>query len=187
MMKKSTKLIAVAFTAAAIFFGSAVKAQTTPVNKFRLGVGLELGAPTGNEHTVSNFELGGTARLQYGLSKNLALTVTSGYYNFFGKTGNYTYNGVPFTGKAADLGVVPLKAGVKAFFTDNLYFGAEVGAGFETQTNGSTKLIVAPGLGFANTHWDIGVRYENFSGNNYQGISGSYGLVGARIAYGFSL
>ncbi|CAN5339826.1 hypothetical protein BH09BAC6_BH09BAC6_22280 [soil metagenome] len=182
MMKNSTKLIAAAFTAAAIFFGSAVKAQTTPENKFRLGVGLELGAPTGNAHNISNFELGGTARLQYGVSKNLALTVTSGYYNMFGKTGNYTVNGVPFTGKAADLGIVPLKAGVKAFFADNLYFGAEVGAGFETVSNGNTKLIVSPALGFANKTWDVGVRYENFSGQ-----SNSYGLVGLRIAYGFAL
>lgn len=177
-MKRSTKLIAAAFTAAAIFFGTTVKAQTTPANKFRLGIGLELGAPTGNAHDHSNFELGGTARLQYGVSNNLALTLTSGYYNMFGK--EYQVGGVTY--KTQNLGIVPLKAGMKAFFADNLYFGAEVGAGFETVKNGNTKLIVSPTLGFANKTWDVGVRYENFSGQE-----NNYGLVGLRVAYGFEL
>lgn len=175
-MKNSTKWIATVATAAAIFFSVNVKAQTTDANKLRLGVGLELGAPTGNAHDISNFELGGTARLQYGLTNDLALTLTSGYYNMFGKT-------IPGTDlKYQSLGIVPLKAGIKAFFAKNLYFGAEAGAAFETISNGNTKLDLSPTLGFANKTWDVGVRYENFSGQ-----SNSYGLVGLRLAYGFGL
>jgi len=185
-MKTVTKVIAGAFTAAAIFIGSNVNAQTTPANKLRFGIGLEAGAPLGNAHDISNFELGGTARLQYGVTNNLALTLTSGYYNFFGKQN---------TSQTIDyksVGIVPVKAGIKAFFTDNLYFGAEAGAGFETKSFGSykggpeynkdTKLILAPGIGFANKTWDVGVRYENFSGQGQ-----NYGLVGLRLAYGFGL
>ncbi|TSD66513.1 hypothetical protein FFF34_003655 [Inquilinus sp. KBS0705] len=171
-----TKLVAAAFTAAAIFLGTNVNAQSTPKSAFRFGLGLEVGAPTGNAHDFSKFELGGTARLQYGVADNLALTLTSGYYNMFGREIGNTganYN---------DLGIVPLKAGVKAFFSQNLYFGAEVGAGFETNGASNTKLIVAPGLGWANRTWDIGARYENFSGQGY-----NYGLAGLRIAYGFAL
>jgi len=92
------------------------------------------------------------------------------------------------------LGIVPLKAGIKAFFTNNVYFGAEVGAGFETSVGGlysgessdgykkDTKLIVSPALGWANNNWDVGVRYENFSGQ-----SNNYGLVALRLAYGFGV
>ena len=197
-MKKMTTLVAAAFTAAAIFLGSNVQAQSTPKSALRFGIGVEGLLPTGNLHDFSNVGLGGTARLQYGLSNNLALTLTSGYYNDFGKnytvTANTPAGTTTFTGKAPSFGLVPVKAGIKAFVGSNFYVGAEVGAGFETKDdyryitgsnsdNGkSTKLILAPGLGYASKSWDVGVRYENFSGQNY-----NYGSVGLRIAYGFGL
>ena len=181
-MKKLTKLAAVALTGVALFIGTNVKAQTTPASNLRFGVGLEAGAPTGNAHDISNFELGGTARLQYGTSDHFAITLTSGYYNLFGKnytvptaTGNVTVKGESF-------GILPVKAGLKAFFSDNVYFSAEAGAGFEMKGDKDTKLILSPGLGWANKKWDVGVRYEDFSGQG-----NSYGLVGLRLAYGFEL
>ena len=176
-MKNFKKLAAAALTGVALLIGSNVHAQTTPSNAFRFGIGLEAGVPTGNANNFSKFELGGTARLQYGLSKDLALTLTSGYYNMFGKD-----RPAPLTGKYSDVGIVPLKAGIKAFFAPSLYFGAEAGAGFETASGGNTKLIVSPGLGWANKSWDVSARYESFSGQ-----SNNYGLVGLRLAYGFAL
>lgn len=143
-MKKLTKLAAVALTGVALLIGTNVKAQTTPASKLRFGIGLEAGAPTGAIHSGlggSNFELGGTARLQYGTSDHLALTLTSGYYNFFGKS--YDLGGAHYD--AQSLGVVPVKAGLKAFFSDNVYFSAEAGAGFETKGAKNTKLILSPG------------------------------------------
>ncbi|GAA4090421.1 hypothetical protein [Mucilaginibacter panaciglaebae] len=184
-MKKLTKLAAAALTGVALFIGTTVKAQTTPASKLRFGIGLEAGAPTGNIHNGpggSNFELGGTARLQYGTSDHFALTLTSGYYNFFGKDYDATVGGVTTHFDAASTGVVPVKLGLKAFFSNNVYFSAEAGAGFETKYAKDTKLILSPGLGWANQKWDVGVRYEDFSGQN-----NNYGLVGLRIAYGFAL
>jgi hypothetical protein len=182
-MKKSSKLIAAAFTFAVLFFASNVKAQTTTApSQWRLGVGLEAGIPTGAANNFSNFELGGTARLQYDASAHFAWTLTSGYYNMFGKDVSVPTPSGTITAKAADLGIVPVKLGIKTFFASNLYFGAEAGAGFETNTGGSTKLILAPTLGFANKTWDVGVRYENFSGQ-----SNNFGLVGLRLAYAFAL
>ena len=177
-MKKSSKLVAAACLSAAVLFTTNAKAQTTKPadNPWRLGLGLELGAPTGNAHTISNFELGGTARLQYDVTGNFAVTLTSGYYNMFGKSIAGTDSKYP------SLGIVPLKAGIKAFFASNLYFGAEAGAGFETIKGGDTKLVLAPTLGYADKTWDVGVRYENFSGQ-----SNNYGLVGLRVAYAFPL
>ena len=188
-MKKSTKIIATAITGLALFFSVNAKAQTVTPNKLRFGVGVEGGLATGNAHNVSNLELGGTGRLQYGLANNFALTLTSGYYNFFGKNVDVGTS----TLKYQSLGMVPVKAGVKAFFSKNIYVGAEVGAGFETKVflppgyneadfKKDTKLILSPAVGFAAKHWDVGVRYENFSGQ-----SNSYGLVGLRLAYGFGL
>lgn len=175
-MKKSSILMAAAITAVALLFTSNVKAQTTPANPWRLGIGLEAGIPTGDANNVSNFELGGTARLQYTVNSTFAYTLTSGYYNMFGK--NNPVTNVSYQ----SLGIVPLKVGIKAFFSSNLYFGAEAGAGFETISGGSTKLILSPALGYANKTWDVGLRYENFSGQG-----NSYGLIGLRVAYAFVL
>ncbi len=186
-MKTTTKLLAAASFAVAVFFGTSVKAQTITPDKFRFGVGVEGGLVTGAAHDYSNLELGGTARLQYGVSNNLAITLTSGYYNFFGKDDG-------FGQKYQSLGMVPIKAGIKYFFTPSVYFGAEAGVGIETKTfayqgeedsapsQTNTKLLLTPGLGWANKHWDVGVRYENYSGQ-----STNYGVVALRLAYGFGI
>jgi hypothetical protein len=186
-MKTMTKIIAGAFTALAIFIGTNVNAQTTPPNKLRFGIGVEGLLPTGNLHDISNVGVGGTARLQYGVANNLALTLTSGYYNYFGKE-------IDGIGKTKSLGMIPVKAGIKAFFAQNLYFSAEAGAAFETSGFGelkgennddfkkNTKLLLSPGVGYASKSWDVGVRYENYSGQD-----NGYGTVGLRIAYGFGL
>ncbi|MDT3404956.1 hypothetical protein [Mucilaginibacter terrae] len=182
-MKKLTKIVAAAsFAVATLFASNVVKAQSrTAANDWRLGIGVEAGVPTGNAHDGSNFALGGTARLQYGAAQNVALTLTSGFYNFFGKEiGNTNF-------KTESLGVIPVKAGIKAYTTGGFYFSGEVGAGFETKSrylNGDkdTKLILSPGVGYSWSNVDLGVRYENFSGQ-----SNNYGMVAARLAYGFKL
>ena len=181
-MKKASKFLAVALTVAALFFTSNVNAQTTPTNAWRFGIGVEGGIPTGNLNDFSKFDLGGTARLQYGISNNFALTLTSGYYDFFARSSSATIDGITYTAKPSNLGLVPVKVGIKAFFAGGLYFGAEAGAGFETDYAKNTKLILSPGLGYASKSWDVGVRYENFSGQ-----SDSYGTVALLLAYGFGL
>ena len=170
-MKTTIKLMAAAVTAVAVLFGTNVKAQTKSSSPWRLGIGVEGLLPTGNLNKGSNIGLGGTARLQYGADKGLAYTLTSGYYNFFPKISG-----------GSSGGVVPVKLGIKAYFADSFYFGAEAGAAFETNSGGSTKLDLSPGLGYSTKSWDIGARYENFSGQN-----NNYGLIGLRIAYGFGL
>jgi len=175
-MKKLSNLAAVALIGAALLFASKVKAQTTPANAVRLGIGVDAGIPTGRASNSSNLELGGTARLQYGLSNNFALTLTSGYYDLIGKqnpNNNRYYKGYQ---------IVPVKIGVKEFFAKDLYVGAEAGVGFVTTVGGHSKLDLSPTLGWANNHWDVGVHYDNFSGQGF-----SYGLLGLRLAYGFGL
>jgi hypothetical protein len=185
-MKKGSKLMAIAIAALAIFFTTNVKAQTVDKSAWRLGIGIEGGLPTGDIHNTSGWDLGGTARLQYGIDKNVAIMLTSGYYNFFGKDYTTTFfNGTTtttITAKGANFGVIPVKAGAKIFFTSPIYVSGEAGAGIETASGGSTRLLLSPGLGWANHSWDIGARYENFSGGGV-----NYGLVNLRVAYGFTL
>jgi len=180
-MKKVTNLLASAAVAVAILFGTNAKAQTTTTKStdsdpWRLGFGIEGGLPTGTAHPSSSVELGGSVRLQYGFNDKLALTLTSGYTNFFIKD---QYR-VPYG--PSNIGIVPVKVGIKAFFAPNIYFGAEAGAGIETVSNGNTKLLLSPALGWADEHWDVGVNYTNYSGS-----SSSFGSIGLRLAYGFGL
>jgi hypothetical protein len=183
-MKILLKLTVVAFTAAVLFFTTNVKAQTTPAHALLFGIGVDAGLPTGNLTIGSNFVLGGTARLQYGISNNFAVTLTSGADHFFSKIN-------PATGKVFDsFGIIPIKAGVKEFFVPSIYFGVEAGIGLEETDSGegNTKFLVSPAIGWANNRWDIGFRYDNYSGNDkHSGQSDPYGFVALRIGYGFKL
>jgi hypothetical protein len=90
--------------------------------------------------------------------------------------------------------MVPIKAGIKYFVSSNIYLAGEAGVGIETKafnyqgepddlaSQTHTKLLLSPGVGYANKHWDVGVRYENYSGS-----SANYGTVALRLAYGFGL
>lgn len=167
-----------ALFATLILFSTNSNAQTTPPSKWRLGFGVEGGLPTGSIKDYANFELGGTVRAQYGLKKGLALTFTSGYYNFFAKKIEIPGFG---TTRPDDIGIIPVKVGIKSFIGDSFYWGAEAGAGFETP-GGPVKLILSPAFGFASRSWDVGLRYENFTESGH-----NYGMVALRLAYGFAL
>jgi hypothetical protein len=182
-MKKLETLI-LSFLLTLLFLTAKVYGQTqiaNTVNAFHFDIGVEGGLPTYHLNMASTAYTGATALLQYGLSKNLALTLTSGYYYFKGNSSR------------ASLGMVPVKLGARAFIGPGFYFSGEIGAGFETKDpyaykNGgyglpkSTRLILSPGFGYAKNSWDFGVRYENFSGKQ-----DDYGLVGLRVAYSFGL
>ena len=175
-MKTLSKLTALAFAAMALFFTTTARAQTTTANSLRFSLGLETSDPTGDARIGSHFSLGGTARLQYGLSDHFALTLTSGAYHFFA-----TIN--PATGQRYNsYGVIPIKAGFKAFFAKSIYFGAEAGIGREATDNGygPNRTLLSPALGWANRKWDIAIHYDNFNS-----MGDNYGLVALRTAYAF--
>ena len=184
-MKKFTNLTAAAVLLAALFFSVNADAQMAPVSPLRFGIGLEGGVPTGYGHDLSKYEIGGTLRLQYDFSQKFALMVTSGYYSFMVKNTNAattTFGTSTYSTSPHDLGMIPVKLGAKDFVSKNLYFDIEGGAGFETKYDTDVKTIVSAGIGYATKSIDVGLRYEDFSGQN-----NSYGLVGLRIAYGFAL
>jgi hypothetical protein len=175
-MKTLSKLTAALFTVAALFFTTTVKAQTTPANALRMSIGVDAGLPTGNLTIGSNFVLGGTIHLQYGITNNFDVSLASGADHFFSKIN-------PSTGTRFDsFGIIPIKAGVKWFFVPSLYVAGEGGIGVEETDAGAgnTKMLLSPELGWANTNWDIGVRYDH-----YQSGNDPYGFYALRIAYAF--
>ncbi len=164
-------------------FSSNVKAQTNQSDNVLFNVGVEAGFPVGNMKSSSDFMLGGTASLQYKVNQSLALTLTSGYYNFFAKAGtlNYSAYGVSSTlaYESPNTGIIPVKAGVKVFFADNIYFGAEGGVGFDVSGGSGNFAIVSPALGYGDKSWDVSVRYEDFFNHT------SGGFLGLRVARNF--
>lgn len=173
---KQLKTILSILVVSMIAFTTSVKAQTSP---WRFGVGVEGSIPTGSIHNYSNYGLGGTAKLQYDASDNIGFTLASGYYSFQGKD------------SYSSLGMVPIKVGIKLFTDEQsgFYISGEVGDGIETKTfdqpvfyNTHDRFIWSPGLGVASRHWDLGARYEHYSGQG-----SDFGQVGLRLAYGFGL
>ncbi len=185
-LKNTTKLAITSIAFAGLLFAGKTNAQTTKnpgdSEGLRFGIGVEPGIPTGDIRNFSHFAIGGSARLQYDLRGPVSLMLTSGFTDFIAR--DVTVGAT--TVKPDNYGIVPVKVGAKIFPAHNFYFSAEAGPGFETNgVNKSTKLILSPGIGVAESHsgLDLGLRYENYSGGN----SGNFGLVALRIAYGFRL
>ena len=184
MKTKTPKLLLVMAAAWLLFAGSTANAQTVNASKFRLGIGVDALVPVGNTATVQKFGLGLTPRLQYGLSDRFALTFTSGIYHFFPKTVSYPASGsFPGFQTKYQSNIIPVKLGIKAFLGNHFYLSGEAGVAFEVAEGGLGKhFLWSPGVGYATKRWDIGARYENFSGNRY-----SDGVTALRVAYGFGL
>jgi len=178
-MKKAIKLTftAVLFT---LIIHTQANAQIAIPNDLQYSIGVETGNPTGIARLGSKFTLGGTMRLQYGLSNSWAATVTSGAYHFFAIK-------IPGTDKRYDsYGEIPIKAGFKFFFIPNWYVGFEAGEVLEKTDSGPgpTRLLLSPALGYAVKHWDFALHYENLSST----LPGDhFGIVELRSAYAFSL
>ncbi len=173
-MKKSTKFLAGAVAALAIFFSSNAQAQTNP----RFGVGLNAGAPTQSGY---NFAIGADLRYQFDVDKQLSIPITAGYTHISGddiQIAGTTYK--------VNFGYIPVKAGLKYFFSDSgtgAYGLAEAGAAFGTESGAGTSFVYSPVLGYSwGSGLDLGVKYEGLSKN---GVNNGY--VGLRLAYGFKL
>jgi hypothetical protein len=169
-MKKLLLLTAVA----GLFAFSSVNAQTKAP---KLSVGAEFGFPMGNFGDFYDFGFGGSLQYQHPVAANLLLTGSAGYTSFKLKD---DLGGGSF-------GTIPVKAGARYYFGENFFAGAELGAGFSTEDNGSTAFIYSPGIGVDFPVSDkgsveLGARYEAWSAN-----STTNGFIGLRAAFNFGL
>ena len=186
-MKTTTKIKTVLLVAVAALFSNTTSAQeaktaTNYDQGFRLGVGLNAGYATNDPYKLA---LGADVRGQYDLSKRYSLTLTTGYTNLFVSKAD---------GK--DLGLIPAKAGFKAFiWDDSFYVMGEAGAAFAVSNVGNTRektsLLLSPSIGYATKYIDISVNYTNYNHfdrlNNDGSLGKGVGQVGVRLAYGFKL
>ncbi|TDE02298.1 hypothetical protein [Flavobacterium sandaracinum] len=194
-MKISGKIkFALALTIS-MMFASNVEAQETTNEAtnydqgFRLGFGANAGYSV---HDPYKLALGADVRGQYDLSKTYSLTLTTGYTNLFVSKAD-TFPGQT---EGKDLGIIPAKAGFKAFvWNDQFYLMGEAGAAFAVSnvdnTREKTSLLLSPSVGYATKYIDISLNYTHYNHfdrlNNNGSLAKGVGQVGVRLAYGFKL
>lgn len=175
-MKRIIKILVILCV---FYYANDVKAQDANkyTRNFKLGVGLNTGLPFNDPYS---FNLGADARLQYNISENYSICLTTGYNNLFLKD-----NG-------GDLGYVPVKVGYKTFlFSNEFYVMGEFGGAFTTTKDISkNSVLFCPSIGYATKYVDISLRYENLKdiaiikdGVADNGLS----QIMLRLAYGFDL
>ncbi|MBG6111210.1 hypothetical protein H4V97_002733 [Flavobacterium sp. CG_23.5] len=193
-MKISAKIKMVLVVAISAMFANNAQAQEVKEVKnydqgFRLGVGLNAGYSTNDPYKLA---LGADVRGQYDLSKRYSLTLTTGYTNLFVSKAD-TFPGQT---EGKDLGIIPAKAGFKAFvWNDEFYVMGEAGAAFAVSnvdnTRDKTSLLLSPSIGYATKYIDISLNYTHYNHfdrlNNNGTLGRGVGQVGVRLAYGFQL
>lgn len=194
-MKMTGKIKMLFVFAIAMMFASNVQAQETTNQDtnydqgFRLGVGLNAGYSLNDPYKLS---LGADVRGQYDLSQRYSLTLTTGYTNLFVSKAD----AFPGQTEGKDLGIIPAKAGFKAFiWEDQFYVMGEAGAAFAVSNVGNTRdktsLLLSPSIGYATKYIDVSLNYTHYNHfdrfNSNGSLGRGVGQVGVRLAYGFQL
>lgn len=170
-MKKVIYLTLVAACMSVTAFAQKSSGSNTPY----LSIGIDGALPIGDFADVYPFGVGGSAKFEFPVASELYVTASGGYTHFFPKS--------EFKDAGAEgAGFVPLKAGLKYFFSPQFYGAAELGAALSTSEGGGTAFAYSPGIGaLLGENFDIGLRYEGWSNN------GSINQVALRLAYRFPL
>ena len=183
------KLILSAAVIVAALGANAQKSEDSKPLKF--SVGVEAALPLGDFGKAYSFGIGGSAQADYTVATDFALTLNAGYISFSGKTSTFpaiTVAGItiPATSfKYPTQSYIPVLAGAKYNFTENLYGSAQLGVTFTTTSGvsgSSSTFTYAPGIGYKFTeNLDALVKYTGYSAKG----GGSSSTVGLRVAYTF--
>ncbi|HKR03681.1 MAG TPA: outer membrane beta-barrel protein [Bacteroidia bacterium] len=187
-------------------------AGTTMAQNGRFSVGAELGLPLGTFGDGSGIGFGGTLRYELPLGDKMGLTGTAGYMVFSGKEFTISGGGVipDQTVKGNSSGIIPIQVGFKYYFNeaqDGFYAMAEVGVHMAmvkvatydsnglptgTETESSTNLSYAPGLGYHLANLDFGLRFQLFTQKHTEetivgpiSATTTSSYIGLRVAYVF--
>ncbi len=149
----------------------AVKSQNA---NLKVSVGAELSFPTGNFSNTHGFGIGATGQVEFPVQENLSATATGGILFYNGKS---ITGGTKFTGQT----IIPLRVGLKNFFTPGLYGAAQIGLGFFSNFASGTAFAYSPQLGYefdakSGKSFDISLKYDGYA------KSGSLGAFGIRVA-----
>jgi hypothetical protein len=150
------------------------RAQTTITKAF--SPAFELGIPSNG---VYNIGVGASIKGELPIASPVSFTLTAGFTSLFYKSNLFDSSRTP--GAAI---FVPLKAGLKYYFDQNVYAEGEAGTAIETNYGKQSSFAFSIGPGFMapvgdKNAVDISVRYEDWSNQLRQ--------TAIRVAYRFGL
>jgi hypothetical protein len=156
----------------------AQKQKEDDLQMLKFSVGAEAALPLGDFGKAYTFGIGGTAQADYKVGDDLALNLNAGYISFQPKS--ITLFGVTSKGKA--VGYIPILAGIRYYFTDEVFALAQLGITIATASGTSSSLFTyAPGVGYKFSEYvDAAVKYTGYSKNSVNSST-----VGVRVAYTF--
>ena len=183
-------LASVAFTTYAQDPVQSVSPSTSSDKEFRLSVGPEFGLPLGNFSNAYNWTFGGSVQADIPILSRFYVTVNAGYNEAFVKTNSGDDN------PGRDLQLIPVKAGLKYFFFDDLvYVQGQAGATFlanktETGADKSAGFTYSPQVGVLvklapKNYIDAGFYWQQTQ-SFWTGES-DLNTLGVRLAYSFGL
>ena len=161
-------ILSLAVIAATLGANAQTRKSVTP---FRVSLGVDAVAPFGDLAKITPFGIGGSIEGDYNVDPTLALTLNAGYIKFLQKDNN-----------GLKLGIVPVLAGIKYYFSPEFYSSAQLGVGIFTSNGNSTSAFAyAPGIGYKfSDNFDAGVKYQAYSKN-----SSTTNTASLRLAYTF--
>ena len=146
----------------------------TPGRSSKFSIGVDAGRPVGKASDIYNFAIGGSIKYDAMISNDAFVTFSAGYESLLVKNSLKTAIGI------SNSGYIPLKAGLKYYFSEGFYGEGQLGIAIATQSGGGTAFAYAPGIGYTfNGGFEAGLRYEDWSKN------GTIGQIALRLAYGF--
>jgi hypothetical protein len=168
-----------AFILVALSFAGA-HAQT---GNNQVGIGAEVGIPTGDFGDAFNPGFGASVKGLYGVGSAGQVTLTLGYTIFKEKEES---------GVNLKASILPIMAGYRHNFS-GLYLEPQIGYGSyglhakymgESESESEGGFTWAAGLGYAMNGLDISARYQS---GKLEDADSPFSLVGIRIGYNFSL
>jgi len=187
--KKSLVLLAF------ICFTLGAKAQYSAVpDTSRLSIGIDGAITSGGFKDQYKAGVGASIQYDLPLSEHLYVTANAGYLNLFANNGSSNPNYIVGV-KSANMGVAPVKLGLKLFIIRTFYIQGEAGEAFLLNKNSvyainSTAFTYDGQMGILFRHTqrsyiEAGIKYS--LQQSYFG-DGNYGIMwGARVAYAFNL
>lgn len=146
-------------------------------SKFRFSVGPELSFASGSFSETHSIGIGGTVQAEVSLQEHLYGTATFGLIAYNGKSSGAGYK---YKGET----ILPLRVGVKYFFSGGIYGAAQLGLGILGGFYKGTSFAYSPQIGYefktkSDKALDASFKYDGYSKN------GTIGAIGFRLAYIF--
>jgi len=156
-----------------------IKAQTNDDMPFKIGVGAMIGLPVGDYSDVASLAYEVDLLGEYAVAPSFALTLSVGYLDWSKKSDFKAMEDED--GMKIKLGMIPVLAGVKYYFSDMFYGSAQAGISFGTDSDSESVFTFAPSIGYKfSEKLDLSLKYQSATKN-----SSDASYLGLRLGFAF--